>query len=72
MKYFEKTAAAELIELKRVAAAIAKKNKKIKKVINAPVKVVPEDKAAVIHEKHYVATASSRRMFGKAKSKGLF
>ncbi len=28
MKYFEKTAGAELAELKRIAAAIAKKNKK--------------------------------------------
>jgi hypothetical protein len=70
MKYFEKTSGAEAKELARIAAAIAKKNKKIKKVIDAPVKVIPPDKAAIVHEKHLVTTEDSRRMLGEAKSRG--
>ncbi len=70
MKYFEKTGGAEAKELARVAAMIAKKKKKIKKVIDVPIKVIPEDKVAIVHEKHHVATESSRRLLGEAKSKG--
>ena len=69
MKYFEKTSGAEARELARITAAIAKKNKKIKKVIEGNIKVIPEDKAAVIHEKHLVTTADSRRMLGTMKVK---
>jgi phosphoheptose isomerase len=64
MKFFEKIGGAEAREMKKIVAMIAKKNKKIKKVIDTPIKVIPGDKAAVIHEKHLVATADSRRMLG--------
>jgi phosphoheptose isomerase len=69
MKYFEKTSGAEARELARITAAIAKKNKKIKKVIDAPIKVIPQDKAAVIHEKHLVTTADSKRMLADMEFK---
>ncbi len=71
MKYFEKTSGAEAKELARIIAIIAKKNKKIKKVIDVPIKVIPQDKIAITHEKHYVAFAKSKAMLGNKKALGI-
>jgi hypothetical protein len=62
MKFFEKIAGAELAELKRIAAAIAKKNKKIKKVIDVPIKLIPQDKKAKVIADGQEAIAKSRYM----------
>lgn len=71
MKFFEKTGGAEAKELARIAAMIAKKNKKIKKVVDAPIKVISQDKIAITHEKHYEGFAKSRAMIAHKKALGL-
>jgi hypothetical protein len=71
MKFFEKIAGAELIELRRIAAIIAKKNKKIKKVIDVPIKMIPQDEVAITHAKHYDAFAKSTAMLGNKKALGI-
>ena len=69
MKYFEKIAGAELTELKRIAAMIAKKNKKISKVINVPIKVIPQDKKAIAIAEGQESIVRSRAMLAQKSIK---
>ncbi len=69
MKYFEKIAGAEAREMARVAAMIAKKNKKISKVIDAPVKVIPQDKKAIAIAEGQESIVRSRAMLAQKSIK---
>ena len=70
MKYFEKLGGAEAREMARVAAMIAKKRKKIKKVIDVPIKVIPENKAAPIIDKIQTDLTRSRGKLFRVYHKG--
>lgn len=69
MKYFEKAAGAETDAMRRTAAAIAKKRKKIKTVIDAPVKVIPQDKKAIAIAESQESIARSRAMLAQKSVK---